>query len=118
MWGFGYYRHEDNIAKRMQQAEQLWMTASQHLDNIIEHIREHHEQELYKRLENTDASALFEFMKNYIMTAEEQNGEDFAKMTDAHKTTILIAATALTRLVRDTRTDATLADLEKEINKP
>lgn len=94
--------------KRIHAADEMYTQARNHLDRIMAHVRTM-EPNIYGTAGNRDSSVLYDWLKGYILVAEKGGGEN------AHKMTVLMCAAALTRLVRDERTDATLAELDKEI---
>lgn len=97
--------------RRIHAADEMWTAATDHLDKIIEHVRTM-EPNIYRMAqENHDISVLFDWMKMYIISVEEQYGEQ------AHRMTMLMCAAAVTRLVRAPRTDDVLAQLDKELNQ-
>jgi hypothetical protein len=100
-----------------QKAEQLWAQADEALGKVIEHIKGL-ESKIYSEAgENSDTSVLFDFMKGYIMAAEQQ-AEVVGLGQLGHDSTLIMAASAITRLIRyddRMRADTVLAQLDKEI---
>ena len=103
-----YNRHPSTVHA----SEQMWARAQEGFDQIVAYIKSE-EAGIYEFAGNTDASVLFDYMKNYIIQAEVEHG------SGAHLATILWCAVAITRLVRAPRTeqDDPLAQLEKEIGE-
>jgi hypothetical protein len=93
---------------RIHGAEQMWAQAQQHLDKIIANVRQDEPRIIAQTGGNTDDSALYDFLKGYIMQAERISGQK------AHDVTILMCAAAIVRLVRAPRTDDILAQLDWE----
>lgn len=100
------YNHPSHIHG----AEQMWAQGSAYLDQVIKHVREH-EPAIYGNVGNTDSSVLYDWLKAFIITAEQDGNPT------AHDVTILMCAAAITRLVRAPRTDDPLAQLDKEIDQ-
>ena len=92
-------------------ADQMWAEGSNHLDRILAYVKSQ-EAAVYRSAGNDDASVLFDFMKGFIMKAEEDHPEEW------RASTIFVAAAAITRLVRAPRTvsNPILAQLDKEID--
>lgn len=95
--------------RRIRAADEIYAQARNHLDKIIEHVHEM-ESDIYTVSGNRDSSVLYDWLKGYIQIAERNGGQK------AHDITLLMCAAAITRLVRDERTDATLAELDKELD--
>lgn len=92
------------------QTEQVYSRVRNHLDMILAHVRDS-EPQLYRIAATDDPSALFDFVKGYILASEREHGQE------AHNVTILMCAAAITRLVRASRTDEdTLTQLRKDID--
>lgn len=94
---------------RIHGADEMYAQARNHLDKIIAYVRQQ-ESNIYAMAGNTDTSVLYDWFRAYIKQAENHGGQAMQK--HARDTTLLMCAAALTRLVRDTRTDATLAQLD------
>jgi hypothetical protein len=98
--------------RRIQDTEQMWAQATEHVDSILAFVRRQ-EPLIYAKVGgNTDISVLFDWFKAYIQVAENQGGQE------QHNATIVICAAALTRLMRqDDLTDArtVLAQLERDM---
>lgn len=91
---------------RIHGADEMWTQALNQLDKIIAYIRTL-EADIYTEAgENTDASVLYDWLKAYIKKAEDNGGQV------ARDSTMLMAAAAITRLVRAPRTDDPLAQLD------
>lgn len=99
-----------------QKAEQMWAQADDALNKVLEYIKSL-EPKIYGMAPgNSDVSILFDFLKGYIMQAEIQ-GEQVGLGSVTHDATIIMAASAITRLIRQDdrmRVDNLLAQLEKE----
>lgn len=94
-------------------ADRIWLDASEHLDKIVAYVKTL-EPDIYAMAGNTDTSVLYDWLKGYIQVAEVNGGKQ------ARDVTLLMAAAAITRLVReDERIAASnlLGELEKEIGK-
>lgn len=91
---------------RIHGAEQQWARAREHLDLILNHVKnmEPHMTEIVGG--NTDVSVTFDFMLNYIRQAERFGG------ITAHQMTVAMCAAAITRLVSAPLTEDQLAQLD------
>lgn len=113
----------------MHQAEQMWARANEAMDNVLARIK-NLEPVMYANAGgNTDASVLFDFMKGYVKYSETQAQKmdeeieakglpplNFGQAT--HDATIVLAACAITRLMRQDdrmQTSTVLAELEREM---
>lgn len=97
---------------RIKAADEMYAEARNHLDKIIAYSRSV-ESIVYAKAGNADPSVIYDWFKAYIVMAHRDGGEQ------AQNTTMLMCAAALTRLVCETHTDATLlAELDKEIEQP
>lgn len=94
--------------RRIHAADEMWTYFSNRLDEIIAYVKSQ-EPQIYEVGGNTDASVLFDWMKLYIMGAEQQFGPQAELMTR------FMAAAAITRLVRAPLTKDVLAQLDKEL---
>lgn len=94
--------------RRIHAADEMYTAARNHLDKIMAHVKEM-EPDIYLVGGNDDSSVLYDWLRTYIRVAEDMGGEN------ARKVTLIMCAAAITRLVRDERTDAALAELDKEL---
>lgn len=99
----------DRSPQAIHGAEQMWAIANNHLQKIIDEVKSN-EPGIYAKAGNTDPSVLYDWFKMYIQVAEQRAG------APAHDMTILMCCAAITRLVRDERTEVSdvLTQLEKE----
>src|SRR4051812_14396660 len=102
----------------MHHAEQLWANANAAMDKLLVHLKEL-EPVMYARAgQSSDASVLFDFMKGYFQASELQT-QAMGLGQAGHDGTIVIAACAITRLMRENdrmQTSTVLAELERDIN--
>lgn len=91
---------------RIHGADEMWTAALNHLDKIIAHVKTMEDDIYTVAGGNHDASVLYDWLKGYIMVAETKGGQQARNMT------LLMAAAAITRLVRAPRTDDPLAQLD------
>ena len=104
---FGGIPNDD--PRRVHAAEQAWATTQSQLENVINMFR-NAEGDIYQHAQNTDDSVLFDYIKGYIITAENEQGHA------GHIMTVIMCAAALTKLVRAPRTtDDPLAQLDWNI---
>lgn len=107
---------ENRDPRRIHGAEQMWAAASRHLDKVIALVHAEESAIIANAAGNSDASVIYDWLKLFIMVAEkddEPNGDQ-----QAHNTTILMCAAAITRLVRAPRINDPLAQLDwKETEK-
>jgi DNA topoisomerase VI subunit A len=91
--------------RRIHAADKMYAQARNHLDKIIEHVKEL-EPDIYTVSGNTDSSVLYDWLKGYIKVAEDKASElSEAQGKAARDMTLLMCAAAITRLVWASRTD-------------
>lgn len=99
-------------ADRVHNAEQMWATASEQLDQIIAYADSVMPDVFVRAGGNDDISVIYDWWKAYVMQAEMMGGRG------AHDMTVIVCCAALTRLMRiedRMRADTVLAQLDKEI---
>jgi hypothetical protein len=96
---------ENRDPRRIHGAEQMWAQASIHLDRVLAMVHEQEPAIIENAAGNTDPSVIYDWLKLFIMVAERHGQE-------AHNTTILMCAAAITRLARAPRVDDPLAQLD------
>lgn len=91
-------------------ADQAWSIGQMYLDRFLDAVRAL-EPELYKEVENSDASVLYDYLKQYIKTCEDTDNSPYG----GHTMTRVMCAAAITRLARAPRADDPLAHYEREM---
>lgn len=98
--------HNEPPSHLISEADQQWQHAQKHLDQQIEYVTGIQDKLAEFVGGNTDASVIYDYMKDYIIRAEITFG------AVGHLSTVCMAAAAITRLVRAPRTENPLAQLD------